>query len=496
MKKNGKTISKALVLLAMGALLVGTTAGYTVPSYVTYTSTTPGAGTGTGSGTGTGTGAEGVTTGQDTDIMLNGVNAPAATYGTGTTISFTAKVKGEGYITSISPVVTDTFPFESNDAAYQVVEGNSTTKELAANYWFTVRTDVASGYQAVGFNIEYVKDGQALTVVKTINVKFEGAPAPTEAPAPSTEAAAVSTPRVIVTGYETDVEKVYAGQTFKLTLHLQNTSKRTAVSNMKVSLTTANGEFLPVSGSSTEFVSSLGSGKTTDMEIEMSALATLDPKPYVLTVTCNYEDGAANPFEATENISIPVYQEARIKITDVTVSPDTISVGDQGSISFSINNLGKSTLANVQVKVEGDSVDCEESFVGNIAAGATGYADVTVTGVQETTDDGTLKLIITYEDSSGEECTYEDEVTAYVTEMSYDDNTDDYPMDEPTTGLPVIAKILIAVGVLVVIAVIVVVIVIVVNKNKKKKAAAEAEELEDELDEDLLSSDSDKENVE
>ena len=265
---------------------------------------------------------------------------------------------------------------------------------------------------------------------------------------------------------------------------------------MKVSLTTANGEFLPVSGSSTEFVSSLGSGKTTDMEIEMSALATLDPKPYVLTVTCNYEDGAANPFEATENISIPVYQEARIKITDVTVSPDTISVGDQGSISFSINNLGKSTLANVQVKVEGDSVDCEESFVGNIAAGATGYADVTVTGVQETTDDGTLKLIITYEDSSGEECTYEDEVTAYVTEMSYDDNTDDYPMDEPTTGLPVIAKILIAVGVLVVIAVIVVVIVIVVNKNKKKKAAAEAEELEDELDEDLLSSDSDKENVE
>lgn len=434
--------------------------------------------------------------GNDTDILLTGVNAPGAKYGEGSTIGFVARVKGNGYITSISPVISSSFPFETNDAAYMVVEGNETTKELTANYNFVVRSDVASGYQPVEFAIEYVKDKEKKSIVKTVNVKFEGAPVPTEATeAPATEAPAVSTPRVIVTGFETDPGKVLAGQNFKLTLHLKNTSSRTAVSNMKVSLAAANGEFLPTSGSSTDFITSLGAGQTTDIVMEMSALSSLDPKPYVLTLTCNYEDSEATAYESTENISIPVYQEARIKITEVTISPDTISLNDQGSVSFSINNLGKSTLSNVQAKLVGDTVECEETFVGNIAAGATGYADVTVTGVQATEDDGTLKLVITYEDSAGEECTYEEEITLWVTESSYDSgDIDNGDMDlEPVHNGPSVW--IIVVGILVAIAVIVVVIVIVVSKNKKRKAAKEAEELEDEIDEDLLS-DADKENKE
>ena len=390
-------------------------------------------------------------------------------------------------------MVTDTFPFESNDAAYMVVEGNATATELKANYNFMVRSDVATGYQAVEFNIEYVKDSQTYSVIKTVNVKLEGAPAPTEAPAeePTTEAP-VSTPRVIVTGYETDVEKVLAGENFTLTLHLQNTSNRTAVSNMKVSMAAANGEFLPTSGSSTQFISSLGAGKTADITIEMSALASLEPKPYVLTVTCQYEDGKANPFESTENISIPVYQEARIKISEVTVSPDTIAVYNQGSVSFNINNLGKSTLANVQARLEGDTIECEETFVGNIAAGAAGYADVMITGIEPTTDDGMVKLIITYEDSSGEECTYEEEVAVYVMEETFDDEFfGDEPIDEPK-GMPVIAKLFIVLGVLAALAVIIVVVIIIVVKKKKRKAAEEAEALEDEIDDELLV-DADKE---
>ena len=45
-----------------------------------------------------------------------------------------------------------------------------------------------------------------------------------------------STPRVIVTGYDTDPKEVHAGDTFTLTLHLKNTSQRTEVSNMLVNL--------------------------------------------------------------------------------------------------------------------------------------------------------------------------------------------------------------------------------------------------------------------
>ncbi len=480
----GRGLGKKLGALALSALLIGSS--LVMPVSAKQSDATTEAGT-------EDTSAQ---QGNDTDILLTGVNAPGAKYGEGSTIGFVARVKGNGYITSISPVISSSFPFETNDAAYMVVEGNETTKELTANYNFVVRSDVASGYQPVEFTIEYVKDKEKKSIVKTVNVKFEGAPAPTEATeAPATEAPAVSTPRVIVTGFETDPGKVLAGQNFKLTLHLKNTSSRTAVSNMKISLAAANGEFLPTSGSSTDFIASLGAGQTTDLVMEMSALSSLDPKPYVLTLTCNYEDSEATAYESTENISIPVYQEARIKITEVTISPDTISLNDQGSVSFSINNLGKSTLSNVQAKLVGDTVECEETFVGNIAAGATGYADVTVTGVQATEDDGKVKLVITYEDSAGEECTYEEETTLWVTESSYDSgDIDNGDMDlEPVHNGP--SAWVIVVGVLVAIAVIVVVIVIIVSGNKKRKAAKEAEELEDEIDEDLLS-DADKENEE
>lgn len=500
MRRTRKNIGRSLAILAMSAVLVGATVDVVSPIGEVYaTSITGGEAENGNSQTGGSVSGAENETGKDTDILLTGVNAPAAKYGESTTVGFKAKVKGTGYITSIAPIISETFPFETNDAAYMVTEGDASANELTANYNFMVRSDVASGYQAVGFTITYVKDGIEKTTVRTINVKLEGAPVTTEATTetPTTEAEKVSTPRVIVTGYDTDVEEVLAGQNFKLTLHIQNTSKKTAVSNMKVSMAAANGEFLPTSGSSTQFIASLGAGKSTDIVLEMSALASLEPKPYVLTVTCNYEDSDANPFESTENISIPVYQESRIKLTEMSVSPDVISVGNQGSVSFSINNLGKSTLTNVQARIEGTTITCEEAFVGNIAAGATGYADVMITGVQETTDDGAVKLIITYEDSAGKECTYEDTVTIFVAEEFMDEEfVDDFmPEEDINPGLPVFAKVLIGVGVLVVIAVIVLVIVIVVNKSKKKKAAKEAEELEEDLEADLLG-DADKENVE
>ena len=41
--------------------------------------------------------------------------------------------------------------------------------------------------------------------------------------APTEENGKISTPRVIVTGFTTTPEEVYAGDTFKLTLNLKNT---------------------------------------------------------------------------------------------------------------------------------------------------------------------------------------------------------------------------------------------------------------------------------
>lgn len=439
--------------------------------------------------------------GKDTDVVLSAVNAPEAKYSTGTTVGFTASVKGKGaYILSIAPVVEADFPFETNDAAYKIVTPNENERlnSINASYNFTVRSDVATGYHSVQFLIEYNKDGTNYSLLKTINVKLEGAPEPTEATteAVTEETGPVSTPRVIVTGYETSPSRINAGDNFTLTVHLQNTSSRTAVSNMKVNLAAAEGEFLPTSGSSTLFISKLGTGEVTDLVLEMNALASLEPKPYVLNVSCDYEDNSANPFQSVESISIPVYQESRIKITEVSVSPESISLYNQGSVSFSINNLGKSTISNVQARLEGDSIECEDSFVGSIAAGASGYADVTVTGVNPTMDDGKVKIVLTYENSAGEEETYEGEATIFVVdEPVIDPGKEMFPddMPQPEMQSPFKKILIILIIALVVVIAIIVLIIVIVKKSKKKKALKEAEELESEIEEDLLTDES-KEN--
>lgn len=83
---------------------------------------------------------------------------------------------------------------------------------------------------------------------------------------------------------------------------------------------------------------------------------------------------------------------------------------------FSIYNIGKTTLYNVQVKFQGDTVSGGDVFVGKIDPGATGNVDAMVTGVAPTTDDGIIKAIISYEDDAGNVTTAEKEITLFVTE--------------------------------------------------------------------------------
>ena len=142
--------------------------------------------------------------------------------------------------------------------------------------------------------------------------------------------------------------------------------------------------------------------------------------------------------------------------------------------------------------LKSDTVECEDCFVGNIAAGSTGYADVMVTGVASTTDDGIVKLIVTYEDSAGEECTYEEEITVFVAEEFFEEEFYDYT-EEPAVGMGIGGLLIGLLIAAVVIIAIVVVVVILIVKRKKRKAVEEAEALEDEIDDELLL-DADKEN--
>ena len=143
-----------------------------------------------------------------------------------------------------------------------------------------------------------------------------------------------------------------------------------------------------------------------------------------------YEDDKANPFTETASVSVPIKQEAKVDISSVQVMPENIEVGNEANVMFSIYNVGKTKLYNVNVKFEADSINGGDTFIGNLDPGATGNVDAYLSGQAATMDDGTVKIIISYEDEEGKEATIEESMTIFVNEPFYPEMYDDPMMME------------------------------------------------------------------
>ena len=395
----------------------------------------------------------------------------------------------------VTPAISEDaakWPFEIETSNYSQTidrlpgtDDGGTDMERRRELTWTLRTrkDAPSGYMPISFNVTFENDDKSLSnVTLTSYVKVVGT---TGISADGKS----STPRVIVTGFSTSPETVHAGDTFTLTLHMQNTSKATAVKNMVFDIQAASestdttyvaASFLPTAGSSTVFVDKIAAGANKDISIELEARSDLAQKPYVINVKMNYEDESVNAYENTASVSIPVRQEARIDTSSIEVTPQSIEVGGEANVSFSLYNIGKTKLYNASVKFQADSVTGGDTYLGNIDPGATGSVDAYLSGAAATTDDGKVKILITFEDESGEKTTIEKEMELYVTEMmNYDDGmTDDGMMDDGSQSQGGFKIWYVLIPLVLVLAAVAAVIVI--RKKKAKKAAAllDAEDLD------------------
>lgn len=395
----------------------------------------------------------------------------------------------------VTPAISEDaakWPFEIETSNYSQTidrlpgtDDGGTDMERRRELTWTLRTrkDAPSGYMPISFNVTFENDDKSLSnVTLTSYVKVVGT---TGISADGKS----STPRVIVTGFSTSPETVHAGDTFTLTLHMQNTSKATAVKNMVFDIQAASestdttyvaASFLPTAGSSTVFVDKIAAGANKDISIELEARSDLAQKPYVINVKMDYEDESVNAYENTASVSIPVRQEARVDTSSIEVTPQSIEVGGEANVSFSLYNIGKTKLYNASVKFQADSVTGGDTYLGNIDPGATGSVDAYLSGAAATTDDGKVKILITFEDESGEKTTVEKEMELYVTEMmNYDDGmTDDGMMDDGGQSQGGFKIWYVLVPLVLILAAVVAVIII--RKKKAKKAAAllDAEDLD------------------
>lgn len=446
------------------------------------------------------------TTGTEKFLMLsNEVPISDAKYGEQTFVVLSLINLGKADITDVvvTPTVSNDrtkWPFDINQAydaqMVQIIQASDNTadafnKRMDIGWYFNVRHDVLTGCYPLTFHAAYYQSGALVEtdIVTYINVKGSN-PSDTLI---KDEDKQDSNPRIIVTGFTTNPDTVYAGSTFMLTVSVKNTSAETTVKNVLFNLeatvegndTTATyAAFLPTSGSSSVYTGSIAPGATYDMSIEMEAKSDLAQKPYVLTVNMKYDTDEQINLSDTAHVSVPIKQESKLDTSSAEVMPESIAVGEQSNVMFDVYNTGKTTLYNVKVSYKSDTVDEGLTYLGNISPGQTGNVDSMVTGIAPDMGEGIVKAVITYEDEAGNETQVEKDLNLYVYEMSFEEpgmemGGEEFMdgMEEAKKGLPIVAIIIIIVAVLAVVIIAAVVI------SKKRKAKKHKEDI-DLLDED------------
>lgn len=448
----------------------------------------------------------------------NGQTTPK--YQAGQKVKLLLKIQNDGDIdaknVSITPVIDDAknWPFEIESMNYELKLGKIKAGETAEAKWeLAVREDVESKAYKTAFQISYDDGTGVYTSDKYIYIKttakekddskyeqsteaeqqnpggeitaMEGGGVYNSDPVSVGGSGNASVPRVIVTGFATDPGTVNAGSNFRLVVHVKNTSSATAVSNMLFDLqapsagTEAAAEapaFLPASGSSTIYLDRIPAGETRDIAIDLNARADLVQKPYSITMTMMYEDGNAQQYEGTSSLAIPVQQAARFEFSDIEISPSTIQVGEEANITCSLYNTGRTKLYNVKVKFSGDGISAKDVFVGNVDSGASGMIDGMLTGESEMPAGTKCKMVVSYEDESGNVSTIEEEFEFEVTPAVQEDfgAAVDVPEENSFSMMPVV--------VVLVLVIVTATAVILIRRKKKKAALAEEEDLADEVD--------------
>ncbi|WP_051280755.1 COG1361 S-layer family protein [Anaerovorax odorimutans] len=272
------------------------------------------------------------------------------------------------------------------------------------------------------------------------------------------------TPQLMVERYSYGGSYVQAGTNFRLNLGLYNTSKKT-LSNIKVTLNSEDGIFVPVNGSNSFFIDSIDKKGHTSNNIMLSVKPDAEQKTTSLEVNMTYEDGSENEFTSKDVITIPIMQETRLVVDDI-VPPTELYMGMPASASVQFYNMGKTVLNNLRVTAKGD-FDTQESinyYVGNMEAGKSDTYDFSFIPRQGGPLEG--EIIFNYEDVSGDKQTYSVPFSFEVMdEMPTFDEDMEAPQEEKSgfkKYLPWIIGSLVA-------AVIAIVGIIIFKKRKKRK---------------------------
>ncbi len=313
---------------------------------------------------------------------------------------------GYVYDLKVTPVLSndiEKFPFDIDLVDYTLSYPGSIGRGQVVEFLYHLRLSKKAtvGVKQVDFNVTYRNDEGDLksgTVSLFVNVRKGLSPT-------SDKDTTTSVPKLIIESYKLSSDKIYAGETFDLEFTIKNTSDSTNLQNVQIHIKDAGetATIVPASGgSNTLYISKIGKGQSSSQKVSLQTAPDATAKAYTLNVDFSYESASTNAAHtANETIAVPILQKIRLKCDEPTVYDDVSYLDSSTSMSIKMYNMGRSSVYNCIVDVEGNGLKLEESFFGGtLSAGSTLAADISVIPSEAGDIQGTV--VISYEDVYGE----------------------------------------------------------------------------------------------
>ena len=313
---------------------------------------------------------------------------------------------GYVYDLKVTPVLSndiEKFPFDIDLVDYTLSYPGSIGRGQVVEFLYHLRLSKKAtvGVKQVDFNVTYRNDEGDLksgTVSLFVNVRKGLSPT-------SDKDTTTSVPKLIIESYKLSSDKIYAGETFDLEFNVKNTSDNTNLQNVQIHIKDAGetATIVPASGgSNTLYISKIGKGQSSSQKVSLQTAPDATAKAYTLNVDFSYESATTNAAHtANETIAVPILQKIRLKCDEPTVYDDVSYLDSSTSMSIKMYNMGRSSVYNCIVDVEGNGLKLEESyFGGTLSAGSTLAADISVIPSEAGDIQGTV--VISYEDVYGE----------------------------------------------------------------------------------------------
>lgn len=337
----------------------------------------------------------------------------------------------------------DEFPFAIEQVDYTIGYNGMIGVNQIIEFQFNLRfaDKVTAGVKKVDFTITYDRGWASATgdssescdISLYVNVT-RGYEAAGSEPGGETTAAL---PKIVVDSYSFSSDKIYAGEDFDLTFTVRNTSNEEETKSILVTVTNnaETGKLTPASGSNTLYIDKLGKGESKTMTMSIATAPDTEAKAYEIKLEFDYEGTKTRPAtlsngQSSASIPVTIMQKIRLKIEDPTIDGEPME-GESVPVYFSMYNMGRSSIYNCMVTVEGDGLSMEESFFqGTVAAGSTMRADFSLITATPGQIDG--EIVITYEDSLEEKMEERLPLSLYVSEAY---NPDMYPGEGDPNGM-------------------------------------------------------------